>query len=287
MAFVSGILKAVFITGPAKPTDAYRNQGFSRATELFAEVKPAHPPGFVAKTIRLFILCLNYLRPQVLLDTVRDWWCYAFGNGRGEAEIATGREIYYLARLIFFLLGLFVWRDCTLVVWIVAILLGDILLELAGDALVWGRYAINSQSTLLLSLMNYAEVTLAFAVFYAHCNCLERAPSPTEAFYLSAVIATTLGYVPKWAPEPNSAGMGLVIGQLAIFVLFALVFVSTFLSRSVGTPGTLTIQQGQTPEQVKAVLGNPGNIVEFGAKTTYVYKDLKVVFQDARVVEVY
>jgi hypothetical protein len=49
---------------------------------------------------------------------------------------------------------------------------------------------------------------------------------------------------------------------------------------------TKTISLGQTTEQVEAILGKPDKIVNLGPKTTYVYKDMKIVFQDGKVADV-
>jgi hypothetical protein len=46
-----------------------------------------------------------------------------------------------------------------------------------------------------------------------------------------------------------------------------------------------TIQLGQTPDQVQAVLGQPDKIVNLGAKLIYVYKDLKVTFMNGKVAD--
>ncbi len=48
---------------------------------------------------------------------------------------------------------------------------------------------------------------------------------------------------------------------------------------------TGTIRLGQTPEEVTAVLGPPDKQVLLGAKTIFVYRDLKVVFVDGKVVD--
>ncbi len=48
-------------------------------------------------------------------------------------------------------------------------------------------------------------------------------------------------------------------------------------------PQPPTIQLGQTPDQVQAVLGRPDKIVNLGAKLIYVYKDLKVTFMNGKV----
>lgn len=49
---------------------------------------------------------------------------------------------------------------------------------------------------------------------------------------------------------------------------------------------TKTVALGQTPEQVESVLGKPDKIVDLGPKKIYVYKDMKVIFQDGKVSDV-
>jgi hypothetical protein len=49
---------------------------------------------------------------------------------------------------------------------------------------------------------------------------------------------------------------------------------------------TKTISLGQTLEQVEKILGKPERIVNLGAKITYIYKDMKVIFQDGKVADV-
>jgi len=46
------------------------------------------------------------------------------------------------------------------------------------------------------------------------------------------------------------------------------------------------IEKGQTPEQVRAALGQPEKIVNLGAKQIYVYKDLKITFINGKVFDV-
>ena len=47
-----------------------------------------------------------------------------------------------------------------------------------------------------------------------------------------------------------------------------------------------TVELGQTVDQVQAVLGKPETIINLGTKVTFVYKNLKVVFADGKVVDV-
>jgi hypothetical protein len=49
---------------------------------------------------------------------------------------------------------------------------------------------------------------------------------------------------------------------------------------------TKTVALGQTPEEVEATLGKPEKIVDLGQKKIYVYKDMKVIFQDGKVADV-
>ena len=51
-------------------------------------------------------------------------------------------------------------------------------------------------------------------------------------------------------------------------------------------PEPQQIEIGQTPDQVKAALGQPEKIVNLGAKQIYVYKDLKVTFLKGKVSDV-
>jgi hypothetical protein len=49
---------------------------------------------------------------------------------------------------------------------------------------------------------------------------------------------------------------------------------------------TKSVEMGQSPEQVEAILGRPDKIVNLGPKKIYVYKDMKIVFADGKVSDV-
>jgi hypothetical protein len=51
-------------------------------------------------------------------------------------------------------------------------------------------------------------------------------------------------------------------------------------------PEPQQIEKGQTPDQVKAALGQPDKIVNFGSKQIFIYKDLKVTFLNGKVSDV-
>ena len=50
--------------------------------------------------------------------------------------------------------------------------------------------------------------------------------------------------------------------------------------------GPVTIALGQTPDQVVAMKGQPLNKVILGAKTIYVYSDMKIIFMRDKVSDV-
>jgi hypothetical protein len=57
-------------------------------------------------------------------------------------------------------------------------------------------------------------------------------------------------------------------------------------SEVVASESTKTIQIGQSPELVKSLLGAPEKVVDLGEKKIFVYKDMKVVFQNDKVSDV-
>jgi hypothetical protein len=46
-----------------------------------------------------------------------------------------------------------------------------------------------------------------------------------------------------------------------------------------------TVQQGQTPEEVVDILGEPEKRILLGPKTVFIYKDMKLVFKDGKLVD--
>jgi len=63
---------------------------------------------------------------------------------------------------------------------------------------------------------------------------------------------------------------------------------TTLKANNWGDPGTeqpKTVELGQTTEEVQKVLGAPQKILNAGTKVIYIYADLKVTFQDGKVVD--
>jgi hypothetical protein len=82
--------------------------------------------------------------------------------------------------------------------------------------------------------LNYAEVKMAFAIIYLNCGALQVTVNPAftvtvmDALYFSVVTATTVGYGDMVTSQKYH---WLAIVQLAVFSLFALVFLTALAAR--------------------------------------------------------
>jgi hypothetical protein len=56
--------------------------------------------------------------------------------------------------------------------------------------------------------------------------------------------------------------------------------------QDVKAASTKSVDLGQSPDQVEAILGNPAKIVNLGPKKIYVYKDMKIIFLQDKVSDV-
>lgn len=57
-------------------------------------------------------------------------------------------------------------------------------------------------------------------------------------------------------------------------------------SQAANASQTKTVDLGMSTDAVKSALGNPDKIINLGLKTIYVYKDIKVIFQNSVVADV-
>lgn len=102
------------------------------------------------------------------------------------------------------------------------LLLLDMFGGLAGSALVWHKKSVSYERSFLNSLMNYAEVIVAFAGFYRVCGCLS-APKPDalQALYFSTVAATTVGFgdiLPLNSTGVAANGSSLAVSHWGLFL---------------------------------------------------------------------
>jgi len=230
----------------------------TRRETLGGRVVPAYPAGIIVRLVRRAILWARVARIEFWVDQLRDWMAFTVlaRKSRTIEEIATWRDHYFLLQFGYFIVALWLFPSLpsalTTVFYVLSgLFLLDMLGALAGCALVWYEKSVSHERTFVLSLMNYAEVIVAFAGFYRACGCL-NAPNPDmlQALYFSTVVATTLGFgdiLPLNSTGLDARGcqvpvghwgLLLVVGELAFTVLLVLVFVTTFLARSMNPTST-------------------------------------------------
>ncbi|MGA7218634.1 MAG: potassium channel family protein [Candidatus Sulfotelmatobacter sp.] len=222
---LNGLQKALHMLflGPEDSLHDLSRQGYRRAKDLVKEEWTKSTYGIV-RLVRLFLITLAAASPILIIDEIV--------NSRKPSVLALSRELYYFSRTLF--LGFVLFSQLYRSRWTVAIvifLVCDIVVHLAGGVFVWGKHSIDPTRSLLLSVLNYFELTLAFSIFYLHTGSLAwtHSPDATEALYFSLVTSTTVGFGD--VHPANLCGQEIVIAQLIIFVVFIALFITTFLSR--------------------------------------------------------
>ena len=219
------------LLGAGRP-DPLKRQGYRQLWNALRSDYQTDRSFGILRLLRLLLVAATILFPVVHIDTVADWIIQRCSR-RPHATyvdariVAVYRDGYFLARALFLVGALFLsWQSVPLVRFMSAYFILEITHAWLGRALAWGRRSINPLRALVLAIINYAEVTTAFAVLYLACNCVTlsvrptTALQPTTALYFSLVTATTVGV-------PHGVGYPLVISQLAVFFVFVVVVVSS------------------------------------------------------------
>jgi hypothetical protein len=226
------------LLGPGLP-DPIPRQGLKRAACLiYKEWFEQRNYAGLARMVRLGILSLSFAFPTVYLDSAADRVIRAYSR-RSHLQyvdariVAVYRDVFYTLRACFLLAVLFSgWYTATWVACLSGYFVLDIMHNISGGAFVWGRHSIHPARSVILAIFSYAQVTLAFAILYLHCGCLnEELHSATQAVYFSVVTAATVGFGEL---HPNDSGYVLVIWQIAVFVMFVLFTLATLISRVPG-----------------------------------------------------
>lgn len=144
-------------------------------------------PSFgILRLVRLGLLLSLFLFPTIYID-----WVVASTR---RSVVALSRELYYGAALIFLLTALFRdWHESGFIAYVTIYLLAGVLCHLAGQVLAWRDQSVDRERSVVLSIMNYFETAVAFAILYRHWNCLSwnclslKHPSAIEALYFSMV----------------------------------------------------------------------------------------------------
>ncbi len=86
--------------------------------------------------------------------------------------------------------------------------------------------AVSYRRSLVLIFLHYAEVAFDFAVIYMAFDLLNRPMDAMTAVYFSFVATTTVGFGDVYAA--TAVGKAVVISQLAVCVVFVVVFINYF-----------------------------------------------------------
>jgi len=201
--------------GTAKLPDAY-----ARQLSLLGEVWNEKTFG-LERLMRLSLCLAQFLFPVLLLRGI-------FGR-YGPLGRKLAVEIYTVLKLMFPLVVLWQgWFRHPPVVFLVVYFAADTFIHLLhliflSDLL---SVAASYRRSLLLIFLHYAEIVFDFAVIYMAFDLLNRSMDAMTAVYFSLVATTTVGFgdiCPK-----NAAGQAVVMAQLAVCVVFIVVFINYF-----------------------------------------------------------
>ena len=171
--------------------------------------------------VRLFLCCAQFFFPVLLIRDIAGRWGV---RGRRLAV-----ELYAVAKFIFPLLALWLgWYRHPAAAFFIIYLLCDTFIHLLHLIFLADIHsaAISYRRSLLLIFLHYAEVVADFAVIYLSFGLLNQAVDPVSALYFSMVATTTVGFGDITA-KPG-AGQLAVMAQLAICVVFIVVFINYF-----------------------------------------------------------
>ncbi len=179
----------------------------------------------VERVVRLLICLVQFIYPTIFIRSV-------FGKlGMRVRKVAVEGYIIIKLALPLIVLGTGIYRY-TFVAVIIIYLLSETLFHILGLIFLSDLhpFSISYRRSILLLFLHYLEVIFDFAVVYIAFDLLNKNLSPLSALYFSFVTNTTLGYgdiYPKGA-----AGEITVIAQLIIFIMFVILFIDYFSSKS-------------------------------------------------------
>jgi hypothetical protein len=226
-------LLKLLLLGPGPP-DRIPRQGYRHLRHVIRSEWRKERFFGIVRLLRLLLQGTSALFPVVLLDCIADWVIQKCSHRPPRLRVdsrlvALYREFYFLARAAFLFCALtFAWYTACWVMLLTAYFIFEITHAWLGRAVAWGKRSIHPARSLLLGILNYAEVTVAFAVLYLNCSCLNRPVTKAEAVYFSLVTAATVGFGDIY---PKSRGHYFVMWQIVVFLVFVVFVVSTLASQ--------------------------------------------------------
>ena len=177
------------------------------------------------RMFRIFLCLIQFIYPTLLLREI-------FGRlGITARKLAI--ELYVVIKLFFpvFVLLSGSYRY-NFVVIVVAYFLSETILHILNLIFLSDIYSltVSYRRSILFLFLHYIEVVLDFSIIYLAFDLLNKALTPISAVYFSFVTNTTLGFG-EYHPK-GSIGQIVVIFQLMIFIMFVVLFINYFSSRT-------------------------------------------------------
>jgi len=175
--------------------------------------------------LRLFLVSVQFLYPALLIRTF-------FGKfGFFYERVAV--EIYVLAKLSFYGLALaFHGFENIWITGLVIYLLSETVFYLMGMIFLADASAppVSWRRSVLLLLLNYVEITLAFAVLYLTVGpAAETTSGPFRGVFFSFVTSAGIGVGPIYTT--TTAGQIIKVCQICVMVIF-LILIAQYVTNS-------------------------------------------------------
>jgi hypothetical protein len=210
----------LFANIPANSKPERAREAYAQQLDYVKEIWNEQTFG-LERLVRLFLCLVQFLFPVLLIRDI-------FGRF-GPLGRRLAVETYTVLKFLFPLLVLWQgWYSRPYVVVLVVYFASDTFIHLLHLIFLSDLHpvAVSYRRALVLIFLHYAEVVFDFAVIYMAYDLLNRPMDVITAVYFSLVATTTVGFGDICAK--NSAGQIVVMSQLAVCVVFIVVFINYF-----------------------------------------------------------
>jgi len=221
------------VFGPVTP---FHNQNVGSAIKLQKKtlrniwLNNGYPSFGIERLIRLSLSLFQFISIGLYIRHIFGWF--------GLLWRKIGVELLVLIKLVFpVLILLFGLTSSFWIPYVLGYLIIDTIFYIAGIIFLADIYkgTITYKRSLITLFFNYLEITLDFAVIYAHFDSVKeqfftrKLENSFEAVYFSFVTSATVGYG-DIAPK-TPLGQFLVIAQIILFFIFIGIFLNYFTSK--------------------------------------------------------
>ena len=167
--------------------------------------------------LRLTLVLVQFVFPNLLVRTIAGRFGFIFQR--------VGFELYVLAKFAVFVLIIACGGyDSPWGVALAVYLLAETVLDLVSMIFLADVHAppVSWRRSVLLLLINYFEITLAFAILYLAARPAGSAVSPFHGVFFSFITSTGVSYGPLYTG--TTQGQVIVVCQICVMVLFLILF---------------------------------------------------------------